>query len=172
MNAINKKILLALLFMLPICAFASGYPYKIGSIFDDIVSLVGTTSAKWQSPMKMMAIQIFSMFFIPETIWIILKKFLEGDIGRAWTLFFLRMITGGFYFYWITHPEIFFGIIQYFANTGSKASGFTISGTGDFSVKPSDIMNSFGPVSKALSTQTNAINGFKDGLTIHTICRI
>ncbi|RTL12462.1 MAG: hypothetical protein EKK54_04320 [Neisseriaceae bacterium] len=166
MNAIIKKLLLVLLFMLPICAFASSYPYKIGSIFDDIVSLVGSTSLKWQSPMKLMAIQIFSIFFIPETIWIIIKKLLEGDIGRAWTLFFLRMITGGFYFYWITHPEIYFGIVQFFANAGSHASGFTISGTGDFSVKPSDIMNSFGPVSKALSAQTNAINGFRDGLTI------
>ena len=112
MNSIIKKLLLVLLFMLPICAFASSYPYKIGSIFDDMVSLVGTTSTKWQSPMKLMAIQIFSIFFIPETLWIIIKKILEGDIGRAWTLFFLRMITGGFYFYWITNPEIYFGIIQ------------------------------------------------------------
>ncbi len=157
-----KRIIVALMFFLPVLCYANA----LGQIFDDIVRMVGSTSRNWLTPMQQMAIQIFSIFFLPETIWMILKKYLEGDIGRAYSLFFIRMITGGFYFYWITHPEIFFGIVQYFATAGAKASGFTISTTGDFSVKPSDVMNYFGNVSDAIGGQLGEINGIRDGITI------
>lgn len=157
-----KKIILAIIFCLPVLSHAN----VLGKIFDDIIQVIGTTSHAWLTPMQKMAIEIFAIFFVPETVWMIIKKNLEGDIGRAYSLFLIRMVTGGLYLYWITHPEIFFGIVQYFALAGAKASGFTISPTGDFSIKPSDVMNYFGSVSDAIGNQLSEINGIRDGLTI------
>ncbi len=144
-----------LLILLPTISFAADSS-TIGGQLDDLIALFQKTSITWVSPMQLIAVQIFAIVFIPETAWLLIKSFLENNYGRMWTLLGIRIVTAGFFMYWIQHPEIFHGIIQFFAQAGAKASGFTFTPDGTFTLKPSMIINYYqtidNSVSKALET--------------------
>lgn len=158
----GKRILFFVL-LLPVFCHAD----SLGQIFDDLINIFGSNAKTWVTPMQQVALQIFALLFFPETIWIVTKKaFFEGDHGKATTLFFLRIISGGFFVYWIMNPDIFFAIPQYFAQAGSKVGGFSVTPTGDFSIMPSAIMNLYGNFTDALSGQMVSINGIRDIATL------
>ena len=157
------RILLFLL-ILPKLVFADNTVLtSLGSIFDQITDNFGATAMNWKTPMQTMALQLFALFWFPETFWSIVKKAIQFNAMDMASFLFLRVLSGGFYLYFVRHPELFMAIIRYFVAAGSKASNTSITidgGNFSFGIKPSSIMNEFNNFAQALKAQNEKwLNG-------------
>ncbi len=133
------RFLLIIGLIIPNLVFADS---TAGQILDAICQDVQNHGATWQSTMMSAGVTIFGMFWTAETSWKLAKGYLEGNYGKLWSLLLLRIITGAFFFYWVKHPDIWQGIIQYFTDLGAKAGSFNMgTNSGSWTVKPSALLN-------------------------------
>lgn len=168
MKNINLKLIILLL--CPLTCLADDL---LASSLDKLVTLFQGASENWVNPMQSIAFQIFAILFVPNTCWVLIKKFLENDYGRMWAILGIRIVSAGFFLYWIYHPALFFAIVQFFSQAGAKASNFNFNPNGTFTLKPSTIINYYQvidfSVNKALSGASITDFGLQLMVTIQEI---
>ncbi len=128
-------------------------------VLDNLLLQFDNSAKNWQYTIEPIAKRLFYLLFTIEFMWqLTVKKVFAGDIEKLWVFFFTRISLCFLFAKYIVNIKLYQQLINYIANIGSQASGFSMGssiGSGVSTLTPSEVLGN-------LSCMTDAIHQLTD----------